>query len=191
MPTRLSSANTASLAISGSVRSAVGLTLISLATALTPCMRLVAFSASSFSQFRAESFATRDFWDCVQTRGRMKSCGRNDLAELGKLIRIESYKVKITRPGKVLFPEDGITKRDLIDYYRRIARWMLPHLRARPLMLQRYPDGIDKPGFFQKASARYYPIGSKQPSLKKLAGSSNMLSAKTIQHWCTLRIRRA
>jgi DNA primase len=62
--------------------------------------------------------------------------------------------VKITRPGKVLFPEDGITKGDLIEYYRRIARWMLPHLRAHPLMLQRYPDGIDKPGFFQKASAR-------------------------------------
>lgn len=121
----------------------------------------------------------------------MKSCGRNDLAELRKLIRIGSYKVKITRPGKVLFPEDGITKGDLIEYYRRIARWMLPHLRARPLMLQRYPDGIDKPGFFQKASARYYPDWIETAIVEKAGGIVNHVICENVQHWCTLRIRRA
>lgn len=86
-------------------------------------------------------------------------------------MRIGSYEVKVTRPGKVLFPEDGITKGDLIEYYRRIARWMLPYLRGRPLMMQRYPDGIDKPGFFQKAAARYYPDWIETVTVEKVGGT--------------------
>jgi bifunctional non-homologous end joining protein LigD len=86
-------------------------------------------------------------------------------------MRIGSYDVKITRPGKILFPEDGITKGDLIEYYRRIARWMLPHLRGRPIMMQRYPDGIDKPGFFQKAAARYYPDWIETATVEKVGGT--------------------
>ena len=61
------------------------------------------------------------------------------MAERGETIRIGSYDVKITRPDKVLFPDDRITKRDLITYYRRIAPWMLPHLRGRPLTLGAFP----------------------------------------------------
>ena len=79
--------------------------------------------------------------------------------------------MKITRPGKVLFPEDGITKADLIRYYRRIAPRMLPHLRNRPAALERYPDGIDQPGFFQKATPSYYPRWIRTVSVKKVGGS--------------------
>src|SRR6266702_6937444 len=75
------------------------------------------------------------------------------MAERGETIRIDSYDVKITRPDKVLLPDDRITKRDLINYYRRIAPWMLPHLRGRPLTLERFPDGIDKTRIIQKASS--------------------------------------
>jgi DNA primase len=78
--------------------------------------------------------------------------------------------VKITRPGKILFPQDGITKQDLIDYYRRIASWILPHLRGRPLALERYPDGIDKPGFFQRAASLYYPRWIETMTIKKNDG---------------------
>jgi bifunctional non-homologous end joining protein LigD len=78
--------------------------------------------------------------------------------------------VQITRPAEVLFPEDGITKRDLIEYYVRIAPWMLPHLRDRPLALERYPDGIDKPSFFQKAVASYYPDWIERVTVKKVGG---------------------
>lgn len=63
-----------------------------------------------------------------------------------------AHAVSITNLDKVLFPEDGITKGDLIDYYQRISPWMLPFLEERPLSLQRFPDGIDHPGFFQKAA---------------------------------------
>jgi bifunctional non-homologous end joining protein LigD len=58
--------------------------------------------------------------------------------------------VTFTNLDKVYFPELGLTKRDVIDYYRRIAGRILPHLRDRPLTLRRFPDGIHGEDFFQK-----------------------------------------
>lgn len=58
--------------------------------------------------------------------------------------------VEITHPDRVLFPDDGLTKDDLVGYYREIAPSMLPHLKGRPLMLQRFPRGIGEHGFVQK-----------------------------------------
>jgi bifunctional non-homologous end joining protein LigD len=58
--------------------------------------------------------------------------------------------VEITHPDRVLFPNDGITKGDIVDYYAEVAPAMLPHLKGRPLMVQRLPRGIDHPGFVQK-----------------------------------------
>lgn len=58
---------------------------------------------------------------------------------------------------KVLFPGCGLTKGDLIDYYERIAEVMLPHLREHPLVLQRFPDGIDDDGFYQKQVGSHFP----------------------------------
>lgn len=79
--------------------------------------------------------------------------------------------IEITRPDKVLFPKDGITKCELVDYYRRIAPAMLPHLRGRPLAMERYPDGIESEGFFQKKAARYYPDWIATARLAKQDGS--------------------
>jgi bifunctional non-homologous end joining protein LigD len=62
--------------------------------------------------------------------------------------------VDVTHPDRVLFPEDGITKQDLAEYYAAMAPLMVPHLRGRPLMLQRFPNGIDRPGFMQKDASR-------------------------------------
>jgi bifunctional non-homologous end joining protein LigD len=59
--------------------------------------------------------------------------------------------------GKVYFPEDGLTKADLIDWYRTAAPWMLPFLRDRPLVLTRYPDGIRGKSFFQKDAPEWTP----------------------------------
>jgi bifunctional non-homologous end joining protein LigD len=57
-----------------------------------------------------------------------------------------------TNLGKVFWPEEGITKGDLIDYYRAVAPWMLPFLRGRAVTLDRYPDGIAGKSFFQKTA---------------------------------------
>ncbi|MGH3493803.1 MAG: non-homologous end-joining DNA ligase [Sciscionella sp.] len=65
--------------------------------------------------------------------------------------------IQTTNAGKLFYPQDGITKGDLVEHYRRVADVMLPHLRGRPLTLLRYPDGIDGEGWFQKAAPEYLP----------------------------------
>ena len=81
-----------------------------------------------------------------------------------------SHVVKMTRPDKVLFPADGIRKQDIIDYYERIADVMLPHIKDRPLMLQRFPNGIDETSFFQKNISYYFPKWIKRTSVPKAGG---------------------
>ncbi|MHB8146222.1 MAG: non-homologous end-joining DNA ligase [Vulcanimicrobiaceae bacterium] len=65
-------------------------------------------------------------------------------------VRIGSRTLWLSNLTKVLYPRDGFTKGDVIDYYRRIAPTLIPHLRGRPLTLQRYPNGIDEASFFEK-----------------------------------------
>ncbi len=62
----------------------------------------------------------------------------------------EAEPIEISNRAKLYFPRDGLTKGDLVDYYRAIAPAMLPFLRDRPVVLTRYPDGIDGKSFFQK-----------------------------------------
>ncbi|MGW2294927.1 non-homologous end-joining DNA ligase [Streptomyces violaceorubidus] len=80
----------------------------------------------------------------------------------GRTVRAGRRAVEVHRPDKVLFPAgDGgaeeYTKGDLVDYHRAVAPFMLPHLRGRPLMLERHPDGIDGPRFMQKNTPEHYP----------------------------------
>jgi bifunctional non-homologous end joining protein LigD len=63
----------------------------------------------------------------------------------------------ITHPEKVLFPEDGITKGDLAAYYEAVAAVMLPHIKNRPVTMERYPAGIGKKGFWQKDVSKGFP----------------------------------
>src|SRR5579883_1037788 len=58
--------------------------------------------------------------------------------------------LEFTHLDKVFFPERGYTKADVIEYYRKIAPYILPHLKDRPLTLRRFPDGIGGKDFFQK-----------------------------------------
>ncbi|MGC0373686.1 non-homologous end-joining DNA ligase [Streptomyces sp. SAI-229] len=78
-----------------------------------------------------------------------------------RTVRAGRRSVEIRRPEKVLFPGGGnageYTKGDLVDYHRAVAPFMLPHLRGRPLMLDRRPDGIDGPTFMQKNTPDGYP----------------------------------
>lgn len=64
---------------------------------------------------------------------------------------------EIPNPEKLMFPGDGITKAALASYYARIAPIMLPLIKRRPLTIQRFPDGIDHDGFFQKHRPDHYP----------------------------------
>ena len=66
-------------------------------------------------------------------------------------------RVTLTNPQKVFWPAEGYTKRDLFEFYRDISPWLLPYLRDRPLVLTRYPDGIDGKSFFQKNAPAHVP----------------------------------
>jgi bifunctional non-homologous end joining protein LigD len=63
----------------------------------------------------------------------------------------------ISNPTRLLFPGAGLTKGDVVGYYERIAETMLPHMRGRPLTLHRFPEGIDRPGFYMKEAPAYFP----------------------------------
>lgn len=78
-------------------------------------------------------------------------------------------KVEITHPDKVWFPKEKYTKKDVLAYYRAIAPKMLPFLKGRPIVMQRYPDGIKKAGFFQKNVPEYFPKWIATISVKREA----------------------
>jgi bifunctional non-homologous end joining protein LigD len=77
----------------------------------------------------------------------------------------------ITHPEKVLFPEDGITKGELAAYYEAIAPTMLPHIRSRPVTMERYPGGIDKKGFWQKDVSKGFPDWLERVEVPKKDGT--------------------
>ncbi|WP_346776811.1 non-homologous end-joining DNA ligase [Streptomyces sp. HNM0574] len=79
--------------------------------------------------------------------------------------------VEITRPEKVLFPDDGITKDDMAGYYRSVARRAVPHLRGRPLMMERHPDGIGGEPLMQKNAPGYFPDWVRTAELPKEGGT--------------------
>jgi bifunctional non-homologous end joining protein LigD len=76
----------------------------------------------------------------------------------------------ITHPEKVLFPEDGITKGDLAAYYEAVAPVMLPHLRGRPVTMERYPAGIGATGFWQKDVSKGFPEWLQRVEVPKKDG---------------------
>ncbi|MET9422355.1 non-homologous end-joining DNA ligase [Streptomyces sp. NPDC006540] len=86
-------------------------------------------------------------------------------------VRAGGRTVEIQRPDKVLFPDDGITKADLAEYYRAVAPYMLPHLRGRPLMLERHPDGVGGPRFMQKNTPESYPEWVRRVEVGKEGGT--------------------
>jgi bifunctional non-homologous end joining protein LigD len=65
-------------------------------------------------------------------------------------VEVDGKRLTLSNLAKVLYPETGFTKGEVIDYYTRIAPVLLPHVQGRPLTLKRYPDGVDGGVFFQK-----------------------------------------
>jgi bifunctional non-homologous end joining protein LigD len=65
--------------------------------------------------------------------------------------------VEITNRDKVIYPRDGLTKGDVVDYYSKISGSILPHVRDRPISMLRYPNGIDADSFFQKQASGFPP----------------------------------
>ncbi|MEQ8697792.1 MAG: non-homologous end-joining DNA ligase [Bauldia litoralis] len=86
-------------------------------------------------------------------------------------ITVDGHEIELSNLDKILFPDSGITKGDLVDYYRRIAPVALPHWRGRPLSMHRFPDGIGADGFFQKEVPGYFPDWIDRIELPKQDGT--------------------
>ncbi|HSF06127.1 MAG TPA: DNA ligase D [Methylomirabilota bacterium] len=69
----------------------------------------------------------------------------------------DGVRVVISNPGKVFWPDEGLTKADLVAYYESVTPWLLPYLRDRPVVLTRYPDGIGGKSFYQKDAPGFAP----------------------------------
>lgn len=79
--------------------------------------------------------------------------------------------MNISKPDKVLFPDSGITKAELAAYYERVAAPMLRQIRGRPISMQRFPDGIDKHGFFHKNVPEHFPDWIRRVTVRKRNGT--------------------
>jgi bifunctional non-homologous end joining protein LigD len=87
-------------------------------------------------------------------------------------VRVGGRRVAVSRPGKEMFPDDGITKAELVDYYRTVARTMLTYLRDRPLAMERFPDGYGGRSFFHKDVPGYFPDWIRRQDVPKVEGGS-------------------
>ncbi|HEY9473208.1 MAG TPA: non-homologous end-joining DNA ligase [Mycobacteriales bacterium] len=72
-------------------------------------------------------------------------------------VEVEGHRLRLSNLDKVLYPEAGVTKAEVIDYYTRISAALLPHLAGRPLTLKRYPNGVASQSFYEKNAPSHAP----------------------------------
>ena len=108
------------------------------------------------------------------------------LPEGALVVSVDDRELRITNWDKVLFPQAGFTKGDLIAYYTRIAPVVLPHLHDRPLTLKRYPNGVEAPYFYEKQSPSHRPSGCS-PSGSATSSTRSRRTARRSCGWRTWR----
>ncbi|KAA3436630.1 non-homologous end-joining DNA ligase [Rufibacter hautae] len=82
------------------------------------------------------------------------------------VLELDGKQISISHPDKLYWPEEGISKKDLVLYYQTMADVLLPYLKDRPESLLRHPNGITKPGFFQKDAGEHAPDWLQTTSIK-------------------------
>jgi len=97
--------------------------------------------------------------------------------------------VQLSHLDKVFFPDDGITKGDLVSYYQQTAPHILGYLRGRPLVLDRYPDGITGRRIVQKNAGKHFPDWVRRTEVGSRAGRSATCLPTDPTRWCTWRTR--
>ena len=85
-------------------------------------------------------------------------------------VRVGGRQVRLSNPGKLYFPDDELSKGDLLDYYLRIGEVMVPYLEDRPLTMHRFPDGIQDDGFYQQERPDHFPDWVGAASLPRREG---------------------
>src|SRR5688500_3686996 len=73
------------------------------------------------------------------------------------VLEIDGRPLQVSNLDKVMYPGNGFTKANVIDYYIQAAKYILPHLKDRPLTLKRYPDGVTAAHFYEKDAPKHKP----------------------------------
>ena len=92
----------------------------------------------------------------------------------GAEIELDGRDLKLSNLDKVLYPQTGFSKAQVIDYYLRVGPWLLPHLHDRALTLKRYPDGVDKPFFYEKNCPKHRPEWFQTAAVARERGSGSI-----------------
>ena len=88
----------------------------------------------------------------------------------GSQLDVDGKTLNVTNLNKVLYPDAGFTKGDLINYYIRISPFLLPHLKDRPITLKRYPDGVEGTYFYEKKCPSHRPKWVQTTKVAKSEG---------------------
>jgi bifunctional non-homologous end joining protein LigD len=94
-------------------------------------------------------------------------------------MKTDNHHIQITHKDKILFPNSGILKQDVMAYYEKITDYILPYLKNHPLTMQRFPNGIAEDGFFQKNASAYFPDWIKTEEVRKVGGWVNQVICDT------------
>lgn len=89
------------------------------------------------------------------------------------VLRVGGHEIKITHGDRVVFPDDGVTKAQMVEHYARVAGAMLPHLRGRPVSMQRVRETIYTQVFYQKDAPSYFPDWIHRVTVPKAGGTVN------------------
>jgi bifunctional non-homologous end joining protein LigD len=111
---------------------------------------------------------------------REKPMPKAKAVKLAKLETDEIEGIRITHPDRVLFLGQGVTKRDLVEYYVAIQDLILPHIAGRPLSLVRCPQGREKECFFQKHASPGWPEELRRIRIREKSGSDEYMYVKDI-----------
>ena len=84
-----------------------------------------------------------------------------------KVVEIAGRRLSLSNLEKDLYPSYGFTKAHILEYYRRIAKFILPHLKDRALTLKRYPEGVEKEFFFEKRCPSHHPVWAKTAEVRR------------------------
>lgn len=87
-------------------------------------------------------------------------------------MKIGGHEIELSNRDKVFFEDAGLTKGDVVEHYRKVAPVMLPHLRGRPVSMERFPDGIDGPSFFNKDTPDHFPDWIERVEFPRREGGS-------------------
>ena len=79
------------------------------------------------------------------------------MASAKQTVDVEGQLVTLSNLDKILYPGNGFTKAQVIDYYIRIAPWLLPHYAQRPVTMLRFPDGVRGKAFYEKDAPKHTP----------------------------------